>query len=820
MKFKRALNIFIVALAFLVMVGCTTNNQTSYSLTVDYNKSYGKVTYTSPNDGEKYRENTTIVVEVKPNDGYEVASFSINDNVVELTDNTYTFSIAKDTTLVVNFVAKDVSKAVFSVSVTVNPADSATYELVHAADAVDGNGKFFENSTVTLKLTLTSEYDVTSVKVNDQEVDGTNGEYPFVVTKNTVVVVTCEKVVKQMTTAALNSVSGDILFEGEYTVYYPETDEEYNIGILTIFNEDSVYQLEMEDGEVSYEIAFINHNGYCSMPSISLQNEVVYDDTDYLFDEFDNPFKDLTVNDFVFVSKGKFELTSKKDETAACITGWDETIKSFYVYVEDDKIVGLEIVTEVMESEYDTYYSSYTFIASEHGTAKTDINVTPYERVPEHEALEQALSAVHNNYTIEHRDVAEGEEDIVYNVYVDEKGIYSDYDDNGVTYGYVELDGYVYEFSYDGQTVTVGDAIAGYDSIADMQADFSVFDVALLEYVGNETYVAYDANIASALLSWIGEDYDSQSIGYYGFVTSLEIILKDGVLYQVVYEWGVSNFASTVTLTYSAFDETSIDIDFSNVEKVSVLDEFIGTYSSSKHKVVVTSSGVTIDDVDFEVLYYEDGMLYGYLGEDYIAISKLTDENLAVYNTEFAIDYIVTLEETQIPQEYIGVWEDSYGEMMVEITATGIKINGIDYVIESYDDYYGFTGTYNGISDYMVVLDYGNSLMIGTIDENYRCYKVNTGTDDPQGGIDPSHVGTYRGEKDGKTYEIIVTLDGITINGESFIINEIDEYGCYYGTYNGEEYTLEYYDSWDDEPSSFMFMSGDCSFHLECTFVE
>ncbi len=906
MKLKRVLQMFLFIFAIIIMVGCTT---TTYSLKVNYDKDLGTVTYTEPNQNMEYNKDTQIVLEVTPNEGSKVTKVSVDGQEVQLSNNTYTFSISKDTTIDVVFEKNQIQQNTYAVSVKGN-SEMVTWRFEHKEEDVDENGHFYQNAKVKLVVEPLENYKVTSVKENNQEITLESGTFEFVVTSDIEFEITCEPIVKVLTEEALASVQTSLELNGIYHLYYTDsTDEEY-YGLQTIFEETSVYQVELDynSGEITYEVEFVNHNGYCSVPRLSLQNEVTYNDSTDLFADFDNPFKDLTVEDFAFVSDGKFELLNKKKEAAMCITGWNESIDKFYVTVENNKIVGIEIITQTIEAEgIPSYHSEYSFEISEHGTAQTGIQVKPYERVPEHDALEQAFAKVHNNYTVNHRDIWEGEEDIVYNVMVDEKGTYSDYVEEGsnVTYGYVELDGFVYQFSYDGQVVTVGDPYKEFSSIKDIQSDFSAFSVCLFEYVGNETYVARNAQLAALLVPYIGEDFDTQQLGNYA--TSLKVTLKDGVLYQVEFEYLVYGYKGTAVLTYSKFDETSIDIDFSNVVKVSILDDFIGVWSNSDHEIVITKEGITIDGTVYEVESYEEGIFTGYCGEELIFIQVWSSIELDVYDSEGTYLYTVelqkehekveipeeykgvwaseehrivvqtnviivdgvefvvtTLEEgavligkyndathylylntevtphelifansdltesfavvktnetyIEIPESYVGTWKDADETMTVEITFMGIKINGIEYVIESYDEIYGFTGTYNGIKDYMVAPYYSaDKIQIGTMDENYVCTKVNQGGSDQPGevSVNPKHIGKYAGAtEDGISYEIIVTENAITINGLEYALTAYDEYEGYTGLYQNEELYLMYV-TYDGSNSMYLF-NADYSLFVQC----
>ena len=904
MKLKKIFYTFLLALSLVILASC--NSKKTYSLNVEFDSTKGSVTYTEADKEGKYTEGTDVIITVKPLENFEVESITVNNQPVEFVSNMYIFGISEDTSVVVTFKEKIVEPTSYSVAVNVGDEQAIDYELTYAPEAIDENGKFLNGAEVVLNVSVKENYKLNEIKLNGEAIALVDGKYQFVVTSDVVIEISTVAIDTTFPLSALTSMQTSFDAIGAYHLYYKVSGEEVFASIQATFEENEVHLVEMDlnTGEVTYDQQFVNHNGLCSTPTINLKNEVVYHDSTEPFENYDNPFKDLKVEDFVYVEDGKFELVNKKDETSTCITGWEETIQSFYVYVENGKIVRMEITTgEIKVDDTETYHSIYNFDVMDHNEAKTNIRTEPYEKVAEHTALEQALALVKNNYTVNHRDIWEGEEDIVYNVLVDAKGTYSDYVESGLTYGYVELDGYVYPFSYDGTTVTLSDPIAGYSSSADVQADFSAFDVALLEYVGQDTYVARDSQLAAAIATWVGEDYDTQMLGQYA--TSLKIILKDGKLYQVIFDYLVYGQAGTVVLTYSKFDETEITIDFTNCVKVSVLDAYIGVWSNADHKIVVTQEGITIDDVEFVVGAYEEGVFYGTVNGVDTYLAKWTENELAVYDKDGNMSYIVSLEQEpvkvvvpeaykgvwaneehkiivqtnvvivdgeefvltgyteetgligkyqgkayylvlvddaqstelyfttndlseyyavtkttetyiEIPESYVGTWKNSDETMVVEITFMGIVINGLPFTIASYDEFYGFTGTYNGVSDYMVAPYYSaDTIQIGTMEENYVCTKV---VDTPKPPVEitipEEQYGTYvdaAGE-----YTVVVNNEKITINDVEYVITEFDEYQGFTGTYNGEVLYLMYVGAYGEDPDTMYIFNEDGTVYIPC----
>lgn len=916
MKVKRIFYAFLFVFAFAILASC---QETTYQLTVDFDSTKGNVTYTEANYKNGYRGNTNVTISVNPFENFEVDKVTVDGNEVELENQQYTFVINKNMEVIVEFKENVVLPTTFDVKVFVANEDCVDYKLNYNQTSIL-DGKFIEGSKVELAVELKADCKLNSIKVNGEEVELTDEKYQFIVNQETTIVIDAVKDIiidTKFNQSTLDAMLKSFEATGAYRMYYTtNTDEIYRM-IQTIFEEDKIYQKELDllTGEVLYDLPAVNHNGLYSVPFINLNNEVVYTDSEEPFDDYDNPFKDLTVNDFEFVEEGKFKLINKQKEVAMCLTGWKESIASFYVNVENGLIVSMEITTELIDDGTDTYYSVYNFEVFDYGTAETGIIDKPYEKVAEHEVLEKALAKITNNFTVNHLDIWEGYDDVVYNVYVGEKAIYAAYYNGDILegYGYVELDGFVYPFEYDGTVVTISDALSEYETIEEAKAKFQAFNVALLKYEGNETYVARTPEIASAIAMWIGEDYDTQMLGQY--VNALKIILKDGELYQITFDYLVYGYPGTVVLTYSDVDKTVVDIDFSDYVKVSVLDPFVGTWLNDSHKVVITKDGITIDGEVFEVVEYdkEYDIFVGTVNGETRFIQKWTDNELAIYDENGSMQFIVGFEKVpekvvipekykgvwvdeegehkaivqtnviiidgeefkvlsyteytglvgqykdatywlvlvddeestelflttpdlssfysmtktnetyiEIPEKYVGTWKDAEEKMTVEITFMGIMINGLEYKITSYNDFEGFTGTYNGIKDYMIAPFYSDDkIQIGTMAENYVCQKVEQNTRPSDVEVQEEHIGTYKGTaENGTVYEIVVTKEKIMINGVEYVLTAYDEYEGYTGTLDGAEFYLMYVLAYGDDPISMYLFNETYTIFVQCPLQE
>lgn len=152
--------LFLVCAALLAACGAGTNARTkTYSVAVDVNDgSLGTYAMTAANsDGGDYVEGTEVTLTVTPADGYE-ASLKINGVEVELQDNTYTFEVAADTSIQLDYTYK------YAVMTYVGAGEG---EITLSAPA---NGeKYVENEKVTVTLAPAQGYATDVFKVNGKD---------------------------------------------------------------------------------------------------------------------------------------------------------------------------------------------------------------------------------------------------------------------------------------------------------------------------------------------------------------------------------------------------------------------------------------------------------------------------------------------------------------------------------------------------------------------------------------------------------------------------------------------------------------------------
>ncbi|MDE7100416.1 MAG: hypothetical protein K2O05_01010, partial [Anaeroplasmataceae bacterium] len=171
-----------------------------------------------------------------------------------------------------------------------------------------------------------------------------------------------------------------------------------------------------------------------------------------------------------------------------------------------------------------------------------------------------------------------------------------------------------------------------------------------------------------------------------------------------------------------------------------------------------------------------------------------------------------------VQPEHVGTYVGTAGEdtYTVVVTADGITINGDVYTLTAYSDYEGYTGLWNEEEWYLMYYEPNMRLISSDYITNVVC-ELSTTPDTPV-EVQPEHVGTYVGTKDEVTYTIVVTEDGITINGDAYTITEYDEYYGYTGTWNGEVWYLSY-TSYSD-PVMMTLMDENTTTVINCSLSE
>lgn len=602
--------------------------------------------------------------------------------------------------------------------------------------------------------------------------------------------------------------------------------------------------------------------------------------------------RSLAPEDFAFECEGVYRLTDadKAKAAASALTGWSEPIERFFLIVDTEgNAVAVDITTTLIERSEDiSYISTYHFDISEHGTATVPADrIRPYPHDESHDALKAAMeaAAAAPSYTIRHQghevgyvepeggETRPGYGDTDYRVYV-RRGdlIYDAY--KGEEHGFKQMGGYTYpfDFSLAGELILLDPVnVAG---INELSSDFLGFTPELFKYLGNGEYELHDTAVAPAIAPLFAEGYEKAQ---YSYAYNFKIVLKDNVLYQVIFTYKTYGIEETVTLTYDFSDlPAEADLDFTNATKYSVLTPFLGQYKDSEgHFCTVDSTGFTINGTKAELITYDAEEYTFYLSWEGVTVSvaKLTQNQLLIsvageahpwtldivddvtnstpeemrgtweykdgtatatievqerviryngnilrllssnaaegvtaslddltYNfrlttdtdgstrlTVLVVDKDLVVVETfdavktsdhagiEIPTAYVGFYISADGTTKVRITYEGIFINGVAFIPTAYTEADGFTGTYNGITGYMVAFyqSFGvtnkDKLTIGTLSSSVTLDRTDS--------LNEKYIGTWESTDDEKSYVIVITETGVTVNGVSVTFRTNDEYG-------------------------------------------
>lgn len=615
----------------------------------------------------------------------------------------------------------------------------------------------------------------------------------------------------QISQAAIDSVSGQVKFSGTY--FYDESGEssvDTSHGIFTVFADGYVHLHDenAETKEVYYDDIYADRDGKLALVYRTATNGIDYQTSSFDFSEYYNQFSTLTPSDFEETETSgtfavKAESLEKASKVTENITGWVETMASFTVTVENDKIVGLHFVTEeilVDETNGISYVSEYTLTASEWGTAEVDeFYLTPYEHTADHDTLMSALrtAAAAKNYTVRHLDHEDGYEDVDYFVYVGADALYNAYD----KYGYLSKDGYVYPFEYDEKTakVTLLDAI-NVTSFASVRADFLSVCAELFAYEDEGVYVLRDGDMAASILPFLGEGLDE--IQFYAYATSMKIVLSGEQLQSVEFDYYVWGAEGHVTLTYSAFDQTTLPVVFDNMEQTSVLDAYVGEYEDEygNTATVTVEGGFVFNEKAFAISAY-DSESYTFVGtwdNRSVYVAKLTTRQLMVCDESGNVLFLFVLktdEKVVIPADYLGTWEGEDDENVAHkltVTADSVTLDEVSLDILSYVPAEGLVAV-KGEATYDFLLSNGQMGVIIVENNAYVNTYVLTKTS-TSSLIPAAYVGNYEGTKNEVNYRIEITSSAITViaggESEEASITAYDDYEGFTLTWKGATYYL------------------------------
>ena len=807
--FSCVLALLLVLAALLT--ACEDDAAAKASLSLSFDGTRGTVAASAPAEKDGYTAGETVTVTVAPADGFVVTETTFNGSALTLTDGKATVTLAEgENTVAVTFTAREAERESATVTTVFDESRGDV-----ALSAPESEAGYRVGDTVTVTVTAKTHWVApATLLVNGEDKPLTDGRLTLTLQKENTV--TALFTPESLPLASLMSARGIAKFAGSYT-YDVAGGEEYDASfyIQTVYADGYIWNREYnpETGEVYYDTVYGKNKRNLTYVSHSLDNKIVETVSDAIFADYYNPFDLLAPEDFAFESEGVYRLTDadKAKAAASALTGWSEPIERFFLIVDaEGNAVAVDITTTLIERSEDiSYISTYHFDISEHGTATVPADrIRPYPHDESHDALKAAMEAAAKapSYTIRHQghevgyvepeggETRPGYGDTDYRVYV-RRGdlIYDAY--KGEEHGFKQIGDYIYpfEFSYTGQLTLLDPvSVSGIDALS---SDFLGFTPELFKYLGDGEYELHDTAVAPKIAPLFAEGYEKAQ---YSYAYNFKIVLKDNVLYQVIFTYKTYGIEETVTLTYDFSDlPAEADLDFTNATKYSVLTPYLGQYKDSEgHFCHVDKSGFTLNKTQLKLISYdaEQDVFYFNWNGGYVAITKLTQKQLLVTfddGTQWTLD-IIDNASLSTPEDMRGTWEysDDLTTAKIEIQEHVIRYNGNILRLLSSHKVEGVTGTFDDRTyNFRISTDKnGNKLLtVLVVDKDLVLQEKfdATKTSDTAGiEIPTDFVGFYISE-DGSV-RVRITYEGIFINGEEFIPTAYAD-GTFTGTYKGIE---------------------------------
>lgn len=614
-------------------------------------------------------------------------------------------------------------------------------------------------------------------------------------------------------------------FSGSYTYDVQENDEyDARLYIDTIFAAEHIWQREYDPatGEVFYDNVYGKSGRRLTLITHNADNTISEMVSDDFFESYYNPFDLLSAADLVLEKDSVYVLSDMEKAKAAslALTGWNESIATFRVYVENGVAVRVVITTAAIHpSEELSYISTYDFAISERGTAAVDPScILPYERTADHDTLETALKAAQasGSFTIRHRghevgyvepeggETRPGYGDTDYFVYVLPDLLYDAY--VGEEHGFKLMGGYVYPFDVDmAGKVVLHDPVdvSGIEALSPRMTDFKV---ELFRYLGDGVYTLRDPATATVIAPLFAVGNEQAS---YSFATDFTIKLSEGRLWQVVFTYKTYGIEETVTLTYDFDSPINVNLDFDTASKESVLDAYIGQYRDDNGNFChVDESGFLLNGTEVEVLGYDSeyGIFTGLWEDKTIYIQKLSTLQLMIYTDDYSMTWTLTsIDDSNgdipIPASYQGTWEydDKHFHDIFRIQTHMIFCNDEPLTLISYTESEGVTAecrvkgsVYEGQTFNFHLKD---GIMLVTLiaeDLTMEPFTIQKISDDPGVEIPSEFVGIYL-SADGSR-KVVITYAGITVDGLPFTPSSFSPSGGFIGSWSEiEGYILQFY---------------------------
>lgn len=380
----------------------------------------------------------------------------------------------------------------------------------------------------------------------------------------------------ELTQEMLSKISGSLLLEGEaqfhYDMEFPVRDD-YTSTLKVSFNPESFYSLEQVSTGQSYQSNIVKRGELPYTYYVNAQNEVEYVRVEdagkqYEWEDFANPFASLPLSAFRQTSDpstymvGNLQLIQEAGRT---ITGYEFDFKGLRVEVEETAISKVLLFGEGVDS----YGDPLDFQIDLQVVSTTYVNQAPkpYERQKEHDLLDEAfLNTLTTSFTITHLDHHDEYGDTVYHYYFADDAIYCDIPESGDTlpFGYVELEDGVYSFTNGKEGLLKGNKTTA-ATVQEFYPNFQGFDSTILKSESETRFVSYDNDNASIVAKYVCENPFELTTA--GAAQTLAIELASSRIYSISYFYSIlGGFTEgNVTMTFSDFGSTEVDLDFSSL---------------------------------------------------------------------------------------------------------------------------------------------------------------------------------------------------------------------------------------------------------------
>ena len=791
-----------------------TFRSTEAALSLSFDEERGSVT--APEG--PYTAGDSVTVTVTPKDGYRPDGATFNGEAVEIgADHTVTVVLVPgENTLTVSFARLPDGEIAASLAATVN--DDRFGALTASAAGEDG---YLIGDRVTFTVTPAAYCRLVSLTFNGRALTpDENGTVTVTLARQNTVAAVFEA--EAMPASLFASLCGVMRFEGAYT-YRVKDHADYNsdMYLRTVYADGYIWQKEWAKttGEVYYDAVYKNESRRLAEVRHTLQNTIEYATSSALFENYYNPFDLLTAADFYRTGENTYRLrdADKAKAAASALSGYNESIEEFTVEAADGVAVRVGFRTALIHRGEIDYVSTYDLAISERGTAAVPAErISPYPHEESHDALAAALRAAAEagSYTIRHRghevgyvppeggETRPGYGDTDYLVYVSADMVYDSY--KGEEHGFKLLSGYVYPFDLDATgNVVLRDPVAVGD-ISSLLSDFTGFVPELFTCTGDGVYVLHDTATAPfvAPLFAVGNEK-----AVYAYATDFRITLRDGVLSEVFFTYKTYGIEEEVTLNYTFGPlPPEAELDFANATKTSVLDPFKGNYEDDEgHFCGVDDRGFVLNGKAVEIVRYdsENGIFLGRWDGKYIYIQKLTTVQLMIYTEDYSITWTLTSvadADITVPEDYRGTWEyhdDTYDDVFrIQSHAVFFRENdGAEVALHllSYTASEGLTAERDG-KTYNFHLQKNGLILVTIVSEDLSMEPFTVRRTSADAGVEiPAEYIGYYVSADGKT-KIIITYEGITVNGTPYVITAYSAAGGFTGTLSSVSgYTVQFY---------------------------